>query len=51
VVRAGIGAITMSRRGTRVGELEAYLATMGVTRAVEERGAALHQAYPEHGLS
>ena len=63
VVRTEIGATTMSLRDILVGELEEYLAAMGVTytfpdasqvpnnkRAFEEMMAAFHQEYPDHGL-
>jgi hypothetical protein len=63
VFRTEIGATTMSLRDILVGELEEYLAAMGVTytfpdasqvpnnkRAFEEMMAAFHQEYPDHGL-
>src|SRR5690606_15371951 len=63
VVRTEIGATTMSLRDILIGELEEYLATLGVAYnfpaiseaashkpAFEEMMAAFHAQYPDHGL-
>ena len=63
VVRAEIGATTMSLRDILVGELEEHLADIGVSfafpsaaevsnnkDAFEEMMAAFHKIYPDHGL-
>jgi len=63
VVRAEIGATTMSLRDILVGELEERLAAMGVSydfpdasqipsnkRAFEEMMTAFHEKFPDHGL-
>ena len=63
VVRAEIGATTMSLRDILVAELEEHLAAMGVSysfpsadqvsnnkRSFEEMMAAFHQEFPDHGL-
>jgi predicted ATPase len=63
VVRAEIGATTMSLRDILVAELEEHLAAMGVSyafppaskvsnnkRSFEEMMTAFHQEFPDHGL-